>query len=108
MDFDYINVRNIILGRHDHGHLCGTVCRAQLLFSVLEEGIPFRKWTAKLLVAWLEVWVGVPFWYIAALRNCLDSGETLAVCVCSCVCVLMCVRLCISVCMLKMFSKKKN
>ena len=53
--------------------------RAQLLFSVLEEGLPFRKWNSKMLVAWLEVWVGVPFWYIAALRNCLDSGETLAV-----------------------------
>ena len=30
-------------------------------------------------VAWLELWVVVPYWYIAAIRNCLQSGEMLAV-----------------------------
>ena len=53
--------------------------RAELLFSVMEQGLPFRKWNSRTLVAWLEVWVGVPFWYIAAIRNCLDNGEKLSV-----------------------------
>ena len=30
-------------------------------------------------MAWLELWVVVPFWYIAAIRSCLHSGEMLAV-----------------------------
>ncbi len=47
--------------------------------SVLERGISFSKWDGHTLLAWLEVWVGVPFWYIAAIRNCLQSGKTLAV-----------------------------
>ncbi len=54
-------------------------CRGKLLFSVLEEGLPFRRWNSKMLVAWLEVWVGVPFWYIAAIRNCLENGQKLSV-----------------------------
>ena len=53
--------------------------RAELLFSVMDQGLPFRKWDSKTLVAWLEVWVGVPFWYIAAIRNCLENGEMLSV-----------------------------
>ena len=31
------------------------------------------------LGAWLELWVVVPYWYIAAIRNCLQSGEMLTV-----------------------------
>ena len=31
------------------------------------------------LVAWLEVWVGVPYWYIMAIRNCIANGAMLNV-----------------------------
>ena len=55
------------------------VNRSELLNSVLEQGTPFSRWDSHTLLAWLEVWVGVPFWYIAAIRNCLQSGKMLAV-----------------------------
>lgn len=53
--------------------------RSSLLSSVLEKGTPFSQWDSSTIVAWLEVWVVVPFWYIAAIRSCLQSGEMLAV-----------------------------
>ena len=55
------------------------ICRSELLNSVLEQSTPFSRWDSHTLLAWLEVWVGVPFWYIAAIRNCLQNGEMLAV-----------------------------
>ena len=65
--------------------------RSALLSSILAEGTPFSHWDSSMIIAWLEVWVVVPFWYIAALRNCLQSGEMLAVSLCVCVCECECV-----------------
>ena len=53
--------------------------RSALLTSVLDQGTPFSQWDSSTVVAWLELWVVVPFWYIAAIRSCLHSGEMLAV-----------------------------
>ena len=55
-----------------------SLSRSALLNSVLEQGTPFSQWDSNTVVAWLELWVVVPYWYIAAIRNCLQSGEMLA------------------------------
>ncbi len=47
--------------------------------EVLEKGTPFAAWDSSMVIAWLEVWVGVPYWYIAAIRTSLRSGAMLAV-----------------------------
>ena len=72
--------------------------RSDLLTTVLQRGLHFSHWDTTMLVAWLEVWVGVPYWYIAAIRNCITNGATLNVsglfmhlqctCTCTCTCLL--------------------
>ncbi len=47
--------------------------------EVLKKGTPFAEWDSSMVIAWLEVWVGVPYWYIAAIRTTLRSGAMLAV-----------------------------
>ena len=45
----------------------------------LQSGQKFYSWDGRTVVAWLEEWVGVPFWFVAALKGALKSGATLAV-----------------------------
>ena len=56
--------------------------RSKQLDEVLQQGTPFTLWEEPTIIAWLEVWVGMPYWYIAAIRACLQNGAMLEVSVC--------------------------
>ena len=65
---------------HAHSHPPPThPPRNEQLQEVLGQGTPFSLWDSPTVIAWLEVWVGVPYWFIAAIRMCLQNGAMLAV-----------------------------
>jgi hypothetical protein len=47
--------------------------------SAITNGHPFTKWKKDLVIAWLEVWVCVPQWYVTALKQSVDSGSLMEV-----------------------------
>ncbi|XP_047134779.1 liprin-alpha-1 [Hydra vulgaris] len=55
-----------------------TRMKHKLLEDIMASGAPFASWNAPAILAWLELWVKLPEWYIHACRANVKSGSIMS------------------------------
>jgi len=70
--------RSFLNSEHDGQRDTERRLKQKLLEDVMHSRTPFSSWNAPTILAWLELWLKLPDWYIAACRANVKSGSIMS------------------------------